>query len=187
MPYLVAAGMDGSITVKGIRGRCRCPLQRHHRQPGLCRDGPLRYEERALGADFGPVLRRSRGEQRRCSGDRHGGRSADPVRDRRRLPRLARLHPARRCALGGPREPDPVHGRDPRRRRSSAGKSWIDPFVGVHFMAPLAERWWFGARGDVGGFGVGSDLAWQAYADIGFNASKLVIDLPRLSRHRHGL
>ena len=55
----------------------------------------------------------------------------------------------------------------------SAGKSWIDPFVGVHLMTPLSQRWWFGARGDIGGFGVGSDMAWQAYADVGFRASKV--------------
>jgi hypothetical protein len=55
-----------------------------------------------------------------------------------------------------------------------AGKSWIDPFVGFHIMAPLSQHWWFGARGDIGGFGVGSDIAWQAYADVGFRASKVV-------------
>jgi len=55
-----------------------------------------------------------------------------------------------------------------------AGKSWIDPIVGVHLIAPLAKRWWIGVHGDIGGFGVGSDLAWQAYADVGFRASDLV-------------
>lgn len=55
-----------------------------------------------------------------------------------------------------------------------AGKSWVDPLVGVHVNAPFAEHWWVGIHGDIGGFGVGSDLAWQAYANIGFRASKLV-------------
>jgi hypothetical protein len=53
-------------------------------------------------------------------------------------------------------------------------KSWVDPFVGAHVTAPLGERWWLGVHGDIGGFGVGSDLAWQAYADIGYRASDLV-------------
>ena len=57
---------------------------------------------------------------------------------------------------------------------ADAGKSWIDPLVGVHVFTPLSERWWLGLRGDVGGFGVGSELTWQAYADIGFKASDLV-------------
>lgn len=57
---------------------------------------------------------------------------------------------------------------------AGAGSSWIDPLVGIHVLAPLSERWWLGVRGDVGGFGVGSELTWQAYADIGFKASGLV-------------
>jgi hypothetical protein len=57
---------------------------------------------------------------------------------------------------------------------ADAGKSWIDPLVGVHVFTPLSERWWFGLRGDAGGFGVGSELTWQAYADIGWRASDLV-------------
>ena len=52
-------------------------------------------------------------------------------------------------------------------------KSWIDPLVGVHVFAPLSEKWWLGLRGDVGGFGVGTELTWQAYADIGFKVSRV--------------
>ncbi len=58
--------------------------------------------------------------------------------------------------------------------RVGGSESWIDPFVGVHLVVPLAKRWWFGVHGDIGGFGIGSDLAWQAYADIGFKASNVV-------------
>lgn len=57
---------------------------------------------------------------------------------------------------------------------AEAGTSWIDPLVGVHVVAPLSERWMVGLRGDVGGFGVGSDLTWQASANIGFKASDLI-------------
>lgn len=57
---------------------------------------------------------------------------------------------------------------------ADAGKSWLDPVVGVHVLAPLSNRWWLGLRGDAGGFGVGSDLTWQAYADVGFRASEVV-------------
>jgi hypothetical protein len=57
---------------------------------------------------------------------------------------------------------------------ADAGKSWIEPLVGVHVFSPVSERWFFGLRGDVGGFGVGSELTWQAYADIGWKASGLV-------------
>lgn len=56
----------------------------------------------------------------------------------------------------------------------AASESWIDPLVGIHLFAPLSEKWWLGARGDVGGFGVGSELTWQAYLDLGFKVSKSV-------------
>jgi len=57
---------------------------------------------------------------------------------------------------------------------ADAGKSWVDPLVGVHVIAPFAERWWVALHGDIGGFGVGSEFSWQAYADVGFRASDLV-------------
>ena len=57
---------------------------------------------------------------------------------------------------------------------ADAGTSWIDPLVGVQVLTPLAERWWVSFSGDIGGFGVGTDLTWQAYANIGFKASDLV-------------
>lgn len=59
-------------------------------------------------------------------------------------------------------------------RRLDASKTFVDPLVGLHVFAPLSQKWWFGFRGDVGGFGVGSELTWQAYADIGFRVSHVV-------------
>ncbi len=43
-------------------------------------------------------------------------------------------------------------------RSASAGVDWIDPSVGLQYVTPLSDRWTFTARGDVGGFGIGSDL-----------------------------
>jgi len=59
---------------------------------------------------------------------------------------------------------------------ADADESWIDPLVGVTVFTPLSknEKWWFGAYGDIGGFGVGSELTWEVYADIGWRASHLV-------------
>jgi len=59
----------------------------------------------------------------------------------------------------------------------SSGKqsrSWVDPFVGAQLNVPMSDHWWFDLHGDVGGFGVGSKNAWQAYADVGYRASDLV-------------
>ena len=46
--------------------------------------------------------------------------------------------------------------------------SWVDPIVGVRYRQDLGEHWTFRARADVGGFGVGSDFAWNASALFGY-------------------
>lgn len=41
-------------------------------------------------------------------------------------------------------------------------QDWLDPFVGGRWIWNFAESWSVVARGDIGGFGIGSDFAWQA-------------------------
>ena len=41
-------------------------------------------------------------------------------------------------------------------------KDWTDPLLGVRWMWGFTDRWSFIARGDIGGFGVGSDFSWHA-------------------------
>jgi hypothetical protein len=46
---------------------------------------------------------------------------------------------------------------------------WVDPFVGLrvrHQLAPGSELQFLG---DIGGFGIGSDLTWQLFAGYGFD------------------
>lgn len=57
-------------------------------------------------------------------------------------------------------------------RSLSAGESWWDPVVGVRALVPLGERWSVLLYGDVGGFGVGSDLTYQAIAGVNWQFSK---------------
>jgi hypothetical protein len=40
-------------------------------------------------------------------------------------------------------------------------KTWIDPIIGAHASVPLSSQTSLAAYGDVGGFGVSSDLTWQ--------------------------
>ena len=47
-------------------------------------------------------------------------------------------------------------------------KDWFDPFVGGRFKVTLAERLSLSLRGDIGGFGVGSDVTWQTVGLIGY-------------------
>lgn len=54
-------------------------------------------------------------------------------------------------------------------RVSQGSRDWTDPFVGARARAPLTENVWVQARGDVGGFGVGSDFSWQALGLLGYD------------------
>ncbi len=38
---------------------------------------------------------------------------------------------------------------------------WVDPVIGLYWIWPFADQWSLGVRGDIGGFGIGSDFAWQ--------------------------
>ena len=56
-------------------------------------------------------------------------------------------------------------------RRASGGESWVDPVIGGIFEHKFSEAWSTSLRGDIGGFGIGSDLAWQAIASLRWQAS----------------
>jgi hypothetical protein len=48
-------------------------------------------------------------------------------------------------------------------RESSGTQDWWDPIVGANVRLPFAKQFSLNMRGDIGGFGVGSDLTWQAF------------------------
>jgi hypothetical protein len=54
----------------------------------------------------------------------------------------------------------------------SETKTWFDPLIAARFTAPL-ERWHLGIRGDIGGFGIASDFAWQVAPVVGYRFSRL--------------
>jgi opacity protein-like surface antigen len=47
-------------------------------------------------------------------------------------------------------------------------KAWVDPIVGFRFQTELPDPFFFRAVGDIGGFGVSSELTWQAMAGFGW-------------------
>lgn len=47
---------------------------------------------------------------------------------------------------------------------ASRDANWVDPLVGLNYRLPFGEKWTFDLRGDVGGFGVGSDLTLHGWA-----------------------
>jgi len=57
---------------------------------------------------------------------------------------------------------------------ASRDVDWIDPTVGVRFNRPISDTWRLNLRGDIGGFGVGSDLMYHLLANIQWQASEKV-------------
>jgi hypothetical protein len=51
---------------------------------------------------------------------------------------------------------------------TSGDKSWVDPYVGARAIFDLTQRWALSLDGSIGGFGIGSDFAWDAAGLIGY-------------------
>ncbi|MDF1714880.1 MAG: hypothetical protein P1U90_21785 [Akkermansiaceae bacterium] len=47
-------------------------------------------------------------------------------------------------------------------------QTWVDPIIGFRLQSELTEKLFFRATGDIGGFGVSSDLTWQAMGGFGY-------------------
>jgi opacity protein-like surface antigen len=54
----------------------------------------------------------------------------------------------------------------------SQSKTWVDPIIGGRFQAELSDKFFFRAVGDIGGFGISSDLTWQAMAGFGWRVTE---------------
>jgi hypothetical protein len=51
-------------------------------------------------------------------------------------------------------------------------KTFVDPFVGGRVRFPLGKSFIVGARGDIGGFGVGSDFSWNIILDASIRVAR---------------
>jgi hypothetical protein len=54
-------------------------------------------------------------------------------------------------------------------------RDWVDPFVGFRARYKLSDNLYLGGRGDIGGFGLGSDFTWQAFGGLGYAVSDSVV------------
>ncbi len=50
----------------------------------------------------------------------------------------------------------------------SSKHTWFDPLIAARLMAPFESRWRLGISGDIGGFGIGSSIAWQVLPFVGY-------------------
>ena len=60
-------------------------------------------------------------------------------------------------------------------RAAGMNEQWIDPSVVSRVSLPISDKWYFQARANLGGFGVGSDLMWQLQADLGYRHSERML------------
>jgi hypothetical protein len=51
-------------------------------------------------------------------------------------------------------------------------KYWVDPYLGARWTLPR-DKWRLGLLGAVGGFGIGSDFAWQVFPQLGYRFNSL--------------
>lgn len=51
-------------------------------------------------------------------------------------------------------------------------QNWVDPVIGLRGKIPLSPRFFLTAKGDLGGFGVGSHFTWQLFGGLGVNLGK---------------
>jgi hypothetical protein len=56
-------------------------------------------------------------------------------------------------------------------RTASRDANWVDPLLGLNYEIPVSGKWRFTLRGEVGGFGFGSDLTWHALTKVTYQQS----------------
>ena len=59
-------------------------------------------------------------------------------------------------------------------KSGSQSNTWVDPLIVARYRKWFSDKWMFSLRGDIGGFGIGSQFSWQLQPDIFFRASKLL-------------
>jgi hypothetical protein len=65
------------------------------------------------------------------------------------------------------------------------GEDWVDPIIGARYKYSITEKWSTLVRGDIGGFGVGSDFTWnlaglilfQPWKHVGFVGGYRALDV----------
>lgn len=58
-------------------------------------------------------------------------------------------------------------------KSGEVSETWVDPMIVARVQSAKDKKFIYHLRGDVGGFGIGSDLTWQIQAYAGYRFSKL--------------
>jgi len=162
--YGVAAGMDGDVTVHGIPA-----------------DLDVGFDDVLKNLEFGAMGRVRVGYDRwaistdviyMALGASKNGVSADI--DQWMVQPQLEYHVCRSFdAYAGARYNN-LHGeiRGPLGRNPTGTQAWWDPVIGARISLPIVKKLSFDLRGDVGGFGINSDLTWQVEPVLNWRFTK---------------
>ena len=171
-PYLLFPHMSGTLNLRGIRAEVDASpgdifsrlqfgamlfLEAHSSLWAVSVDGLYMNLSETAGRGLAEV------GARQCMVELTGYR--------RLVPWLEVLAGARLNILGGDIELLPTGG--PIFLRVDQTRAWVDPIAGARASVAAGRRWLFVLRADVGGFGVGSEFAWQIYPLASYRVSKL--------------
>jgi len=53
-------------------------------------------------------------------------------------------------------------------RKSEVKETWVDPSLTARVQFPIGQNFFYVLRGNIGGFGIGSDFYWQAHTYVGY-------------------
>lgn len=57
-------------------------------------------------------------------------------------------------------------------RSLSADDTWVDPIIGFRCQHDLTDKFFIRGLADIGGFGISSDITWQAMAALGYRVTE---------------
>jgi hypothetical protein len=69
---------------------------------------------------------------------------------------------------------NPPLGGAPKSGNGQKSNTWVDPLIVTRLKTVIHDKWLLQLRADIGGFGIGSQFAWQLQPDIFYRASKLL-------------
>ncbi len=69
---------------------------------------------------------------------------------------------------------NPPLGGSTRPGSAQISNTWVDPLIVTRLKTVIHDKWLLQLRADMGGFGIGSQFAWQLQPDIFYRASKLL-------------
>ncbi|MBI4893029.1 MAG: hypothetical protein HY821_20570 [Acidobacteria bacterium] len=174
-PYLMLPWMDGQMALKGYGVDVNVPPSEifSNLQFGVMTGFEARKSRWAIAFDadymaLGTTLNRDPILGERANADVDANQGAYTFMGLRELnQKVDFVFGARWNVLQGR-----IGLKGPQQRVFDQTQQWLDPIVGIKLRQPLWGKWHFQMEGDIGGFGAGSDFAWNLFPMLGVDVSK---------------